>query len=165
MGVCWWHHQLSGHESEQTLRDSEGQGSLACCSPWCRKESDTADQLNHSSKWYSLCIFLMINNAVCLEKAFYFIWLLKDIFSVWRILSLAFFLSIFQKRCSTIFQLMLTTYLLSLSLFLCRPCISFFFPPWLFLRSFFKNHWFYAICCFFMFPMFGIIKILGTMRF
>ena len=27
-----WHHQLSGHEFEQTLGDSEGQGSLACCS-------------------------------------------------------------------------------------------------------------------------------------
>lgn len=51
----------------------------------------------------------------------------EDIFSVWRILSLAFFLSIFQKRCSSIFQLALTTYLLSLSLFLCRY-ISLFFP-------------------------------------
>ena len=29
-----WHHRLSGHELEQTLRDGEGQGSLACCSPW-----------------------------------------------------------------------------------------------------------------------------------
>ena len=29
-----WHHQLRGHESEQTLGDSEGQGSLACCSLW-----------------------------------------------------------------------------------------------------------------------------------
>ena len=28
-----WHHQLSGHEFEQTQGDSEGQGSLACCSP------------------------------------------------------------------------------------------------------------------------------------
>ena len=28
-----WHHQLDGHEFEQTLRDNEGQGSLACCSP------------------------------------------------------------------------------------------------------------------------------------
>ena len=27
-----WHHQLNGHESEQTLEDGEGQGSLACCS-------------------------------------------------------------------------------------------------------------------------------------
>ena len=29
-----WHHQLSGHESEQILGDREGQGSLMCCSPW-----------------------------------------------------------------------------------------------------------------------------------
>ena len=36
-----WYHQLNGHELEQTLRDSEGQGSLACYSPWGRKESDT----------------------------------------------------------------------------------------------------------------------------
>ena len=28
-----WHHQLSGHEFEQTLGDSKGQGNLACCSP------------------------------------------------------------------------------------------------------------------------------------
>ena len=35
-----WHHQLSGHELGQTLADGEGQGSLACCSPWGRKESD-----------------------------------------------------------------------------------------------------------------------------
>ena len=36
-----WHHQLNGHEFEQTLGDSEGQGRLVCCSPWGRKESDT----------------------------------------------------------------------------------------------------------------------------
>ena len=35
-----WPHQLNGHEFEQTLGDSEGQGSLACCSPWGCKESD-----------------------------------------------------------------------------------------------------------------------------
>ena len=29
-----WHHRLSGHEFEQALRNSEGQGSLACCSSW-----------------------------------------------------------------------------------------------------------------------------------
>ena len=33
-------HGFNGHESEQTPRDSEGQGSLACCSPWGSKESD-----------------------------------------------------------------------------------------------------------------------------
>ena len=37
-----WHHRLNGHEFEQTPRDSEGQRSLACCSPWGRKELDTA---------------------------------------------------------------------------------------------------------------------------
>ena len=37
---------FSGHEFEQTLGDSEGQGSLACCSPWDHKESDTTEWLN-----------------------------------------------------------------------------------------------------------------------
>ena len=35
------HHCLNGHEFEQTLGDSEGQGNVACCSPWSYKESDT----------------------------------------------------------------------------------------------------------------------------
>ena len=35
------HHQLNEHEFEQTLGDNEGQGSLACHSPWGCKESDT----------------------------------------------------------------------------------------------------------------------------
>ena len=34
------HHQLNGHESEQALGNGEGQGRLACCSPWGLKESD-----------------------------------------------------------------------------------------------------------------------------
>ena len=41
-----WHHRLSGHEFEQTPGDSEGQGSLACCSPWGHKESHTTEPLN-----------------------------------------------------------------------------------------------------------------------
>ena len=36
-----WHHQLNGHEFEQTPGDGEGQGSLACWSPWGRKELET----------------------------------------------------------------------------------------------------------------------------
>ena len=35
-----WHLQLKGHEFEQALRDSEGQGTLVCCSPWGYKELD-----------------------------------------------------------------------------------------------------------------------------
>ena len=41
-----WYHLLNGHEFEQTPGDSEGQGSLACCSLWGCKESDTTEQLN-----------------------------------------------------------------------------------------------------------------------
>ena len=40
------HHRLYGHEFEQAPRVVDGQGSLACCSPWGRKESDTTDQMN-----------------------------------------------------------------------------------------------------------------------
>ena len=40
-----WHHRLDRHGSEQTLGDSEGQGSLVCCSSWGRKESDTTQHL------------------------------------------------------------------------------------------------------------------------
>ena len=43
------HHRLDGHESEQAPGDGEGQGSLACCSPWGRKKSDTPERLNNSS--------------------------------------------------------------------------------------------------------------------
>ena len=41
-----WHHRLDGHEFEQAPRVGDGQGSLACCSPWVRKEWDTTEQLN-----------------------------------------------------------------------------------------------------------------------
>ena len=43
-----WHHRLNGRELEQTLGDSEGQGSLACGSPQDHNESDTTEQLNNS---------------------------------------------------------------------------------------------------------------------
>ena len=47
-----WHHQLNGHEFEQAPGDSEGQGSLACCSPWGCKESDMTGRLNNNSKTF-----------------------------------------------------------------------------------------------------------------
>ena len=48
-----WHHWLDGREFEQTLRDSEGQGSLACCSPWGHKrvKHDWATELNWTDRW------------------------------------------------------------------------------------------------------------------
>ena len=41
-----WHHQLNGHEFEQALGVGDGQGSLAFCSPWGRKELDVNERLN-----------------------------------------------------------------------------------------------------------------------
>ena len=41
-----WHHQLDDHEFKQAPGVDDGQGSLACCSPWGPKESDTTERLN-----------------------------------------------------------------------------------------------------------------------
>ena len=40
------HHKLSGHKFEQDSGDGDGQGSLACCSPWGHKELDMTERLN-----------------------------------------------------------------------------------------------------------------------
>ena len=45
-----WHHQLNGHEFEQVPGDGEGQGGLACCSPWICKGLDMTEQLNNNNK-------------------------------------------------------------------------------------------------------------------
>ena len=41
-----WHHWLDGHEFGQALGVGDGQGGLACCSPWGHKESDITERLN-----------------------------------------------------------------------------------------------------------------------
>ena len=46
-----WHHQLNGHEFEQTLGDGEGQKSLACYSPWGHKESDRTEGLKNNNQY------------------------------------------------------------------------------------------------------------------
>ena len=54
-----WHHQLNGHEFEQTLGDGEGQGGLTCCSPWSHKESDKTYPLNND--WTRLSSLLLFH--------------------------------------------------------------------------------------------------------
>ena len=54
-----WHHQLNGHEFEQALGVGDGQGSLACCSPWCHKELETTEQPN----WTELKVLWWENKA------------------------------------------------------------------------------------------------------
>ena len=51
--MAGWHHRLDGHEFGWTLGDGDGQGGLACCNSWGRKESDTTEWLN----WTELNIY------------------------------------------------------------------------------------------------------------
>ena len=44
--IVGWHHRFNGYELEQALGVGDGQGSLACYSPWDKKESDTTEQQN-----------------------------------------------------------------------------------------------------------------------
>ena len=47
--VVGWHHRFNGHELGQTPGDSEGQGGLACCSPWGHRELDMTEPLNDNN--------------------------------------------------------------------------------------------------------------------
>ena len=53
-----WLDGSTGHESDQTLGDGEGQGSLTCCSPWGCKESDTTERLNWLHGMHGKCIHI-----------------------------------------------------------------------------------------------------------
>ena len=53
-----WHHRLNAREFEQALVDGEGQGSLACCSPWGHIETDTTQLLNDDNSWLDQHLFV-----------------------------------------------------------------------------------------------------------
>ena len=53
--MAGWHHRLDGHEFEWTLGDSDGQGGLACCNSWGRKESDMTERLIYFIKIFFFC--------------------------------------------------------------------------------------------------------------
>ena len=48
--MAGWHHRLDGRESEWTLRVGDGQGGLACCDSWGRKQPDTTERLNWQAR-------------------------------------------------------------------------------------------------------------------
>ena len=65
-----WHHPLNGHEFEQAPGDSEGQGSLACCSLQGHKKLDINERLNNnnSSTDMILIVFACVLRVVCVCK-------------------------------------------------------------------------------------------------
>ena len=56
--IVGWHHWLNGHEFGQTQGDSEGQGSLACCSPWGCKEWGMTERLNNNNVGVNITTFI-----------------------------------------------------------------------------------------------------------
>ena len=58
-----WHRQLNGHEFEQAPGIGDGQGSLACCSSWGRKESETTEQLKWTEYIWSSQVVLLVRNS------------------------------------------------------------------------------------------------------
>ena len=71
--IAEWHHRLNGHEFEQSSGVVDGQRSLACCSPWGQKESDTTELLNWTEassednslqlKHIKVCCILTVNKS------------------------------------------------------------------------------------------------------
>ena len=57
-------YRFNGHEFEQVPGDGDGQGSLACCSPWCCKELNTTEQLNNSN-----CLKMLVQKEQIKPKA------------------------------------------------------------------------------------------------
>ena len=78
--MAGWHHWLDGHESQWTPGVGDGQGGLACCDSWGRKESDTTKRLNWTElnwnnyskiqivwKWVFICSFLNYTSELVLN--------------------------------------------------------------------------------------------------
>ena len=59
-----WPHWLDGHEIEQAPGVGDEQGSLACCSPWGLKESETTEQLNWLTDWTFTLNFIEFGNPL-----------------------------------------------------------------------------------------------------
>ena len=55
-----WHHRLNGHEFGSTMGVGDGQGGLACCSPWSCKQSDTSERLNQTEANYGNQVLVLL---------------------------------------------------------------------------------------------------------
>ena len=62
--MAGWHHWLDGRESEWTPGVCDGQGGLACCDSWGRKESDTTERLNWTELKGSRILEVLHSNTI-----------------------------------------------------------------------------------------------------
>ena len=102
--MAGWHHFLNGHKLEQTLRDSEGQGSLACCCPWCYKKSDTTELLNNNNilwtqtKIFHLHLTMKEFESICKSLFSYFIHMQLKALRHWIVSSFSFLIFPVKKQ-------------------------------------------------------------------
>ena len=95
--MAGWHHQINGHELEQTPGDSEGQGSLACHTPWGHKELDTTLRLkNNNPIFINLLLIFTCFHFICIGQFRYP--LVKNVFKSFAIFRLAW-VSILTDLC------------------------------------------------------------------
>ena len=57
-GIVGWHHRLNSHGFGWTLGVGDGQGSVACCGSWGRKESDTTERLNWTALFTNILVIV-----------------------------------------------------------------------------------------------------------
>ena len=90
-----WHHQSDGHEFEQAPGVGDGQGSLACCSPWGCKELDTTERLKWTDLTFYYCwILLSVKASTSVSLNLHFVYLLYNNICFIHFLCLKFFLII-----------------------------------------------------------------------
>ena len=94
MRMVGWHPQLDEHEFEQALIVGDGQGNLACCSPWGRKDSDTTEQLNWTDgsllflEFLVAFVFLLIM-FICITFSYY-LENQREWYIIWECLSVTY---------------------------------------------------------------------------
>ena len=85
--MVWWHHQLNGHEFEQTPGVADGQGSLTWCSPWGRKEWDMTEWLN----WTEPIIYIHTHKHIHPRISQWWWWFLFPFYSFWKSIKVLIF--------------------------------------------------------------------------
>ena len=104
-----WHHRLNGHEFEQTLGDREGQGSLACYSPWGHKES--TQLRDWTTKCETVCCSAKSQNDMIRQS--------QKVSLLWNVICRIAFHSLTLSTPFPLTNCSLSTSLISVFLFLC----------------------------------------------
>ena len=95
--MAGWHHWLDGREFEWTQGVGDGQGGLACCNSWGRKESDTTEQLNWTDP-YDVQRFSNVYQLFLVVKCSVFLLFFIFIFCTAVIILLTSLLSFLEKQ-------------------------------------------------------------------